>query len=96
MAFAIEYLMCNLFCYSENHCFLDIDDVRVFALNQMQQHRNCKAHPFAVEVNHNIFFSHLSFQPSSRNKTFIKFMREKKLLVRLRCDRHLPKSPNEP
>lgn len=105
MTFGIEYLMCNVFCYTENHCFFDIDDVHVFALNQVQEHHNCIAHPFAMEVIHSIFFICLSLQPSSRNKTFIKLMGNKnnkkqtknpQLLVKLRYDKHLLKSQNEP
>lgn len=76
MAFAIEYLMHNFFVTLRIIFFFDIDDVRVLALSQVQEHHNCKAHPFPIEVNHSIFFSHLSFQPSSRNKAFIKLMRK--------------------
>lgn len=72
MAFAFEYLTCNFFCYIENDYFFGIDDVNVLALNQ--RYNNSRAHPLAVEVNHHIFFSQLSFQPSSRNKMFIKLM----------------------
>lgn len=83
MLFAFDYLTWNFFTTLKMN-FFAIHDVNVLAVNQRDHN------PLAVEVNQNIFCIHLSFQPSSTNKTFVKHMRKKLTMVRLRCKQTPP------
>lgn len=85
----------GLFYYIENDYFFAIHDVNVPAVNQ-RDHIS-RANPLAVEVNQNIFCSHLFFQPTSTNTTFVKHMRKELTMVRLRCNQTPPStSLNKP